>query len=171
MKNYYSILGITDDHASANEIKKAYRKRTLEEHPDKHGNSPEATAKFQDIQRAYDVLSDPKRRALHDLGEPDTEDRSQRQPGDRFGFKSTGNMRQDLVVTSESFAYLVMHNVKHGGLRNLLLVTLSITAMATAGWWGWIIGGSAIASMTFGMTAWVRIIAKSPMVTPGKQKD
>ena len=171
MKNYYTALGITDEHATHNEIKRAYRKNALEWHPDKHGNSPEATAKFQDIQRAYDVLSDPKRRALHDLGKPDVEDRPQRQPGDRFGFKSTGNMRQDLVVTSESFANLVMHNVKYGALKNVLLITLAITVMSTAGWWGLVLGLGAFGSLGYSMKSWIKIISKSPIVTPGTQKD
>lgn len=60
---HYETLGIAKD-ASADEIKKAYRKLASEHHPDKGG----VTAKFQEIQTAYDTLSDPQKRERYDLG-------------------------------------------------------------------------------------------------------
>ena len=61
MKDYYSILGITKN-ATESEIKTAYRKLAKKHHPDRGGN----TTKFQEIQEAYSVLSDPKKRQQYD---------------------------------------------------------------------------------------------------------
>lgn len=60
----YSDLGVGDD-ANDEEIKKAYRKRANETHPDKGGNPDE----FNKVAKAYRVLSDPKKRSLYDAGE------------------------------------------------------------------------------------------------------
>lgn len=61
MKDYYSVLGVAKD-ATNDDIKKAYRKLASKNHPDKGGD----TAKFQEIQEAYDHLGDDKKRAEHD---------------------------------------------------------------------------------------------------------
>lgn len=62
MKNYYEILGV-DKKASKEEIKKAFRKLAHEYHPDKKSGSEE---KFKEINEAYSILSDDKRRAEYD---------------------------------------------------------------------------------------------------------
>ena len=61
MANAYETLGVPKG-ASEEEIKKAYRKLAAKHHPDKGGD----TAKFQEIQTAYDTLSDPVKRQQHD---------------------------------------------------------------------------------------------------------
>lgn len=61
MKNYYNILGI-DNNASADEIKKAFRTLASKHHPDKGGD----TAKFQEIQEAYGILGDERKRQQYD---------------------------------------------------------------------------------------------------------
>lgn len=61
MSDYYSTLGVGRD-ASADEIKQAYRRLAREHHPDRGGN----TAKFQELQAAYDTLSNPQKRAEYD---------------------------------------------------------------------------------------------------------
>jgi curved DNA-binding protein CbpA len=171
----YATLGVSKT-ASIDEVKKAYRKKTLESHPDKHGNTPEATDRFREIQHAYDVLSDAKRRSLHDLGMPDEDPTSPRTRASPFGmgvsrgFKSSGDVRVDLVATSTSFAELVVHNVKNGIVKNTLIVALAITAAATAGWWGWLVALSALFAVGWSAKGWIRIFAKSPMVTPGTKK-
>ena len=66
--DYYSILGISKS-ASAEEIKKAYRKQALEWHPDKHAdNKAQAEAKFKEINEAYQVLSNPQKKQVYDAG-------------------------------------------------------------------------------------------------------
>lgn len=63
-KDYYEILGVSKT-ASADEIKKAYRKLALEFHPDRN-KTKEADAKFKEGTRAYEVLSDPQKRQAYD---------------------------------------------------------------------------------------------------------
>lgn len=60
-KDYYTILGVARD-ASADEIKRAYRKLAQQHHPDKGGNPEE----FKAVSEAYSVLSDPDKRARYD---------------------------------------------------------------------------------------------------------
>lgn len=63
---YYKILGV-DKTASADEMKKAYRKLALKYHPDKNPGDKEAEAKFKEINEAYAVLSDEKKRKEYDM--------------------------------------------------------------------------------------------------------
>jgi molecular chaperone DnaJ len=64
-KDYYGALGVSQG-ADAAEIKKAYRKLARDLHPDKNPGNADAEARFKDVSEAYDVLSDPKRRAEYD---------------------------------------------------------------------------------------------------------
>jgi len=64
--DYYDILGVSRT-ASAEEIKKAYRKLAREYHPDANNGSPEAEAKFKQLAEAYEVLSDADRRRHYDM--------------------------------------------------------------------------------------------------------
>ncbi|XP_027335397.1 dnaJ homolog subfamily B member 4 isoform X3 [Abrus precatorius] len=64
--DYYKILQV-DRNAKDDDLKKAYRKLAMKWHPDKNPNSKkEAEAKFKQISEAYDVLSDPQKRAVYD---------------------------------------------------------------------------------------------------------
>ncbi|MGB4577576.1 MAG: DnaJ domain-containing protein, partial [Paludibacter sp.] len=63
--DYYKILGV-DRNASAEEIKKAYRKLARKLHPDLNPNDREAHRKFQELNEANEVLSDPEKRAKYD---------------------------------------------------------------------------------------------------------
>lgn len=63
--DYYSILGVPKS-ASEDEIKKAYRKLAMKHHPDRGGDQ----TKFQQVQEAYETLSDPQRRAQYDNPQP-----------------------------------------------------------------------------------------------------
>ncbi|KAK7931936.1 hypothetical protein PG985_002648 [Apiospora marii] len=64
--DYYELLGV-DRLATDDEIKKAYRKKALELHPDRnYGDVENATKKFAEVQSAYEVLSDPQERAWYD---------------------------------------------------------------------------------------------------------
>ncbi|MFA1550056.1 molecular chaperone DnaJ [Actinomadura chokoriensis] len=64
--DYYATLGVRRD-ASADEVKKAYRRLARELHPDVNPD-PETQEKFKEITQAYEVLSDPKKREMYDLG-------------------------------------------------------------------------------------------------------
>ncbi|HTV44165.1 MAG TPA: DnaJ C-terminal domain-containing protein [Stellaceae bacterium] len=66
----YQILGVKPD-ASADEIRKAYRKLAKELHPDLNPGKPEAEARFKSVSAAYDLLSDADKRARYDRGEID----------------------------------------------------------------------------------------------------
>eukprot|EP00518_Triparma_eleuthera_P001308 CAMPEP_0182460030 /NCGR_PEP_ID=MMETSP1319-20130603/5011_1 /TAXON_ID=172717 /ORGANISM="Bolidomonas pacifica, Strain RCC208" /LENGTH=208 /DNA_ID=CAMNT_0024659065 /DNA_START=313 /DNA_END=936 /DNA_ORIENTATION=+ len=65
IRNCYKLLSIAP-HASQPEVKAAYRKLALLWHPDKNPDDASAEARFKDLQEAYDVLSDGKRRKEHD---------------------------------------------------------------------------------------------------------
>lgn len=64
-EDYYEILGISKS-ATAAEIKKAYRKKALQYHPDKNPGDHEAEAMFKKSAEAYEVLSDPNKRSRYD---------------------------------------------------------------------------------------------------------
>jgi molecular chaperone DnaJ len=63
--DYYKTLGV-DKNASADEIKKAYRKMAMKYHPDQNKDNKEAEAKFKEVNAAYDVLKDEQKRAAYD---------------------------------------------------------------------------------------------------------
>ena len=65
MTNLYETLGVPKN-ASADEIKKAYRKLARTHHPDANQGDAASEAKFKEIQGAYDVLSDPEKRKAYD---------------------------------------------------------------------------------------------------------
>ncbi len=64
-KDYYKILGV-DRKANKDEIKRAYRKLALKYHPDRNPNNKPAEDKFKEINEAYQVLSDPQKKARYD---------------------------------------------------------------------------------------------------------
>lgn len=63
--DYYGALGVSRQ-ATADEIKRAYRQRARELHPDANPDDPNAEARFKEVARAYEVLSDPERRQRYD---------------------------------------------------------------------------------------------------------
>ena len=64
-RDYYEVLGV-EKSANADEIKKAYRKAAIKYHPDKNPGDKEAEEKFKEAAEAYDVLSNPDKRARYD---------------------------------------------------------------------------------------------------------
>jgi len=64
-QDYYQLLGVKKG-ASADELKKAYRKMAMKYHPDQNRDNKEAEAKFKEINQAYDVLKDDQKRAAYD---------------------------------------------------------------------------------------------------------
>jgi molecular chaperone DnaJ len=64
-KDFYEILGVTKNSTEA-EIKKAYRKKAIEFHPDKNPDNPAAEENFKKAAEAYEILSDPQKKAKYD---------------------------------------------------------------------------------------------------------
>lgn len=81
MEDLYSVLGLSKG-ATETEIKKAYRKKAQEYHPDKNSGDKDAEKKFKAVQEAYEVLSDPQKRGNYD--------RFGSNAGAQGGFNSSG---------------------------------------------------------------------------------
>ena len=109
-KDYYKVLGV-DRAASDEEIKKTYRKLALKYHPDKNPDNPEAEAKFKEINEAYEVLGDTKKRAKYDqLGSSYRAwERTGRDPGNfdwsqwASGYPGGGNVRVEVGDLGDIF--------------------------------------------------------------------
>lgn len=129
MANAYETLGVPKG-ASDEEIKRAYRKLAAQHHPDKQGGN---TAKFQEIQSAYDTLSDPVKRQQHDNPNPFQHFGHQGPNGNHFEFHFGGPGPEDL------FAQFFNHGFGHNPFqrhqqtrRNKdLRVQMSVTLAST----------------------------------------
>ena len=64
-KDYYEVLGVNKD-ASAEDIKKSYRKLAMKYHPDRNPDNPKAEEQFKEAKEAYEMLSDDQKRAAYD---------------------------------------------------------------------------------------------------------
>lgn len=129
--DHYSTLGVAKT-ATQEEIKKAYRKLASSHHPDRDGGD---TAKFQSIQAAYDIISDPQKRQEYDNPRP----QFQNGPGG-FHFQSGGfppgmedifasmfgqgrNPRQPQTPTFRTTIFVSLEQAYHGGEQPLRLQT------------------------------------------------
>lgn len=111
----YKLLGVPSN-ASDAELKKAFRKKAMELHPDRNKDDPEATQKFQAVNDAYDILKDPQKRAAYDKYGPESLKEGMGQSGsDIFDFffnggrgrrgqsqrRKTDNINHEINVTLE----------------------------------------------------------------------
>lgn len=119
MKDYYSILGVSRT-ATDDEVKRAYRRLASQHHPDKGGD----TVKFQEIEEAYRILSDPQRRAEHDNPRPNFGNfQFHSQPFDldsifnMFGAKFHQAHRQQRAPQARMSLWIQLSDVAQGGRR------------------------------------------------------
>jgi molecular chaperone DnaJ len=92
--DYYETLGVSRE-ATADEIKKAYRKLAMKHHPDVATDDPNAEEKFKSIAEAYEVLKDPQKRSVYDRG------------GDPMGRGGAGGFGQGFAGAGFDFTNLV----------------------------------------------------------------
>lgn len=103
MKDYYSILGISRE-ATPEEIKKAYRKKALESHPDRNPGDPKAEQQFKLISEAYEALSDENKRRIYDqYGEDGLKGAAGMGGGGGFGGGGFGSMEEALRTFMGAF--------------------------------------------------------------------
>ena len=65
-QDYYETLGVSKN-ASESELKKAFKRMAMKHHPDRNPGDAEAEAKFKNIKEAYEILSEPQKRAAYGL--------------------------------------------------------------------------------------------------------
>lgn len=83
--NPYTLLGV-ERNASKDEIKKAYRKKALQTHPDRNPDDPNAQKRFADVTNAFDILKDPAKRQQYDFTGRVHSDTHHSSPGSGFQF-------------------------------------------------------------------------------------
>ena len=88
-EDYYSVLGVSRG-ADEAEIKKAYRRMARKNHPDVNPGDKTAEERFKNIQEAYDILSDSKKRAIYDQYGFYSENFKEQPGGDSYGFNFSG---------------------------------------------------------------------------------
>ena len=120
MTDYYQTLGV-DRGATPDAIKKAYRRLASQHHPDKGGDK----AKFQEIQSAYDTLSDPQRRAQHD-NPPNPFGGGMGGPGfnfesifDIFGTRFQHPHQQQRMQQARMSLWITLEDVAQGGRKTI----------------------------------------------------
>lgn len=116
MKNPYETLGVKQD-STPEEIKRAYRKLASQHHPDKGGDK----TRFQDIQQAYDTLSDPARRAAYDNPQPQFQN---------FNFRGQGPFDFQTIFDVFGTRFQQPHQQRVQQARMSLWITLQDVATA-----------------------------------------
>ena len=113
-KDYYSILGVSKN-ASADEIKKSYRKLVLKYHPDKNPGDKSAEEKFKEINEAYEVLKDDKKRSAYDRYGSDAFSGGSSGSSGFEGFSSSGFSSGNFGDFSDIFEQMFGDSIFGGG--------------------------------------------------------
>lgn len=144
MMNPYAILGVTE-RASADEIRKAYRKLAKELHPDARPDDKAAEERFKQVTQAFKLLSDPEKRAKFDRGEVDAQGQ-ERQPfhyrshpgagpgqrGPQGRFEDLGDIFADLFAAQNASAQRRRPAAEKGAdLRTQVTVSLPEAVLGT----------------------------------------
>jgi len=109
-QDYYATLGVARE-ASAEDLKKAYRKLAMQHHPDRNPNDKQAEAKFKEVNEAYDVLKDEQKRAAYDrFGHAAFEQGAGRAGG--FDFQAGGGLGD---IFDQMFGEFMGGNRRGGG--------------------------------------------------------
>jgi DnaJ-class molecular chaperone len=102
MRNPYEVLGVQPQ-ASADEIKKAFRKHAKRLHPDANKNDPKAAVKFAELNAAYEIVGDEDKRKAFDRGEIDAEGKPRFQGFEGFGARPRGGRGREAHFETFSF--------------------------------------------------------------------
>ena len=114
-KDYYQLLGLNKN-ASAEDIKKAYRKMALKYHPDKNPGDKKAEETFKEISEAYAVLSDPQKKTQYDqFGSTGFHQRYSQE--DIFRNFDFGDIFKDMGYGSEDIFSRIFSGGRQGGTR------------------------------------------------------
>ncbi|MCO6416232.1 J domain-containing protein [Siccirubricoccus sp. KC 17139] len=103
MEDPYAVLGVPKT-ASAEEIRKAYRRLAKQWHPDTNPDKPEAEARFKSVSAAYALLSDAEQRARYDRGEIDASGAERAPPGGAGGWRDWAEAPQGARYRSYGFS-------------------------------------------------------------------
>ena len=132
--DFYDILGVSKD-ATPEEIKKAYRKLSLQLHPDRNNNSQESTQKYQEINSAYEVLSNEDQRASYD--------RQRNSP-----FSSVGGHAYMEVNPADIFSFLNKNIFEQMSMGQMNMGGMNMGGGMSFGPMGMNIGGINLGEMT-----------------------
>ena len=146
MQDYYAILGV-DKNASAEDIKRAYRKLAFRYHPDQNPGDAAAETKFKEINAAYDVLGDEAKRHNYDLfgssasGGSGAAYQTAEDPFEQWFRRNAEDAQRDAQYTQYTYYYDFGNEQKHSRhdakislFHNALTAFFSFVAIKCLGW-------------------------------------